>query len=515
MQPRARVAAVLCILCAWSFLHGDVTLPAVIGDHMVVQRDMHVPIWGKAEPGEDVTVTVGAAAATAKAGADGTWIVRLAPMPAGGPIEIGVKGKNEIVLRDVLVGDVWVCSGQSNMQWTVGGSANAAEEIAKAVHPGIRLFSVPRVVAVEPLDDVKASWALLSPETVRDFSAVGYFFGRDLYAAMGVPVGLIHSSWGGTPAESWTTRATLEAYPEYRPLLEYWNKRVAEYPEAVQRHEKAVAAWEEAAAKAKAENKEAPPKPGPPGNPQGDAWYPGGLWNGMLAPLAPFAIQGAIWYQGESNADRAYQYRLLFPAMIRDWRQMWGQGDFSFFFVQLANFRAVNDKPVESDWAELREAQLMTLALPKTGMAVAIDIGEAGDIHPRNKQDVGRRLALAAQAVAHGKDIVYSGPLYQHMKVEGGAIRLFFTHTGSGLLCKGDALKGFAIAGADRSFQWADARIDGATVVVSAQGIANPVAVRYAWSINPVCNLFNKEGLPASPFRTDNWPGVTAGKQSR
>lgn len=515
MHQRARGVAVVCILCAWSSLYADVTLPAVIGDRMVLQRDMHVPIWGRAEPGEDVTVAAGAASAAAKAGADGRWMVRLAPMPAGGPIDITVKGKNEIVLRDVLVGDVWVCSGQSNMQWTVGASANAAEEVAKAVHAGIRLFSVPRVVALEPLADVKAAWAVLSPETVRDFSAVGYFFGRDLHAALGVPVGLIHTSWGGTPAESWTTRATLDAYPEYRPLLEHWNKRVAEYPEAVQRHENAAAAWEEAAAKAKAEGKDAPARPRPPGNPHADPWYPGGLWNGMIAPLVPFAIQGAIWYQGESNADRAYQYRQLFPAMIRDWRQMWGQGDFSFFFVQLANFRAVNDAPVESDWAELREAQLMTLALPKTGMAVAIDIGEAGDIHPRNKQDVGRRLALAAQAVAHGKDVVYSGPIFDYMKVEGGAIRLFFAHTGGGLACKGEALKGFAIAGADRKFQWADARIDGATVVVSAQGVADPVAVRYAWSINPVCNLYNEEGLPASPFRTDSWPGVTAAKQSR
>ncbi len=510
---RRRVFVVVVSLCAVLGVFADVKLPAVIGDHMVIQQGMHVPIWGKADPGEDVTVTAGNDKATAKAGADGKWLVRLTPMSAGGPIDITVKGKNEIVLRDVLIGEVWVCSGQSNMQWTVRGSANSAEEIAKADYPRIRLFYVPRVVALEPREDTNAAWTACNPQTVPEFSAVAYFFGREIHNAMNVPVGLIHSSWGGTPAESWTTRATLEAYPELRPIVEKWTKTLADYPEAVKRHEQALAAWEEAAAKAKGEGKEAPKKPNGPGDPKTNPWFPGSLWNGMLAPIVPFGIQGAIWYQGESNAGRAYQYRSLFPAMIRDWRQMWGQGDFSFFFVQLANFTAVADKPGPSDWAELREAQTMTLSLPKTGMAVIIDIGEANDIHPKNKQDVGLRLALAAQKVAFGKDVVFSGPMFDYMKVEGDKVRLFFTQTGGGLVCKGDALKGFAMAGADRNFVWADARIDGATVVVSAQGVAGPVAVRYAWANNPVCNLYNKEGLPASPFRTDSWPGVTAANQ--
>ncbi len=504
------VLSYLLVPCA----HGDVSLPSILSDHMVLQRGATVPVWGTADPEESVTVTLGAQKATATAGPDGRWKVRLQPVKGPGPVELTVAGKNAITIRDVLIGTVWVCSGQSNMQWAVGQAKNAAAEIAQADYPRIRLFTVPRrVAAYEPQTDCQGSWVLCSPKTVGGFSAVGYFFGRDVHKKTDVPVGLIHTSWGGTPAEAWTSHETLAAYPALKPILTRWAERATNFPVAKAEYEKRLKQWTQQAEKAKAEKKKAPAKPRAPSSPDQHPHWPAGLYNGMIAPLIPFAIKGAIWYQGESNAGRAYQYRTLFPAMIRDWRQAWGQGDFTFLFVQLANFRAVEPEPGESDWAELREAQTMTLALPRTGMAVAIDIGEAGDIHPKNKQEVGRRLALAAHAIAYGHDIPYSGPMYHYMAVEGKQIRIYFTHTDGGLMCTGGELKGFAIAGRDRKFVWAQAKIEGDTVVVSNDTIQEPVAVRYAWAINPICNLYNKANLPASPFRTDSWPGVTAQRE--
>jgi sialate O-acetylesterase len=345
------------------------------------------------------------------------------------------------------------------------------------------------------------------------FSAVGYFFGRDLHKELGVPVGLINTSWGGTPAESWTTRPTLEEDPEFVPIVERWNQARENYPEQKKKHEEALAKWKEEVQKAKAEGKQPPRQPSPPLF-ERKQYEPASLYNGMIAPLIPYAIKGAIWYQGESNAGRAYQYRSLFSAMIRDWRREWGQGAFPFLFVQLANFMAREPEPADSAWAELREAQSVALRLPKAGQAVIIDIGEADNIHPKNKQDVGYRLALNALAIAYGRDIVYSGPTFKSMELEGDRIRLHFDHIGGGLEAKGGGpLKGFAIAGEDGKFVWADAAIEGDAVVVRSAQVAHPVAVRYAWANNPECNLYNKEGLPASPFRTDTWPGVTEGKR--
>ena len=490
----------------------DIKLPAIIGNDMVLQQGGKVPIWGWADPGEEVMV--GVSWQTMKwavtADKDGKWSFRMTAPKVGGPYEMTLTGKNTITIKNILVGEVWVCSGQSNMEFAVRQANNAQQEIADADYPNIRLFTVRRKVAEQPQSDCEGDWSECSPETVPGFSAVGYFFGRDLYKQLNVPIGLIHTSWGGTPAEAWTRRGVLESDPDFAPILKRYDDAVSRYPQARKEYEQKLAEWKQAVEKAKAEGTNPPRRPGAPFGP-GSPYEPAGLYNAMIAPLIPYGIQGAIWYQGESNAGRAYQYRKLFPDMIKNWRQDWGEGQFPFLFVQLANFMKTRPEPGDSAWAELREAQLMTLSLPNTGMAVIIDIGEADDIHPKNKQDVGKRLALWALAKTYGKDIVYSGPIYKSMKVDDGKIILSFDHVGGGLIAKGDEqLKGFAIAGADRKFVWADAKIEGDTVVVSSENVSEPVAVRYAWADNPVCNLYNKEDLPASPFRTDDWPGVTA-----
>jgi sialate O-acetylesterase len=496
----------------------ELSLPSLISNHMMLQQGAKVPIWGKADPGDRVTVQVANRKAKGTACEGGEWMVKLGRLKAGGPYEMTVSTEDEsITISDVLVGEVWVCSGQSNMQWSVSNSNNPEKEIAEAKYPDMRLFTVPRVVAGEPQESCEGEWVACTPETIPGFTAVGYFFGRELHQELDVPVGLIHTSWGGTPAEAWTSMPTLEADPTFKPILDRWEKILANYPQAKAAYDKKVQDWQKAAEKAKAEGKKVPGKPRPPFGP-GHPHRPSGLYNAMIAPLVPYAIQGAIWYQGESNAGRAYQYRDLFPTMITDWRESWDQrkglfkrqDKFPFLFVQLANFRARESEPVESDWAELREAQLMTLDLKNTGMAVIIDIGEADDIHPRNKQDVGKRLALAALAETYKERVAYSGPIYRSMRIRGDEVTLRFEHTDGGLVAKGGGeLKGFAVAGIDRTFVWADAKIDGKKVVVSSDQVPNPVAVRYGWANNPECNLYNGADLPASPFRTDAWPGVT------
>ena len=485
-------------LVAASTALADVKLPALISDGMVLQQGINLPLWGWADEGESVTVEFQGQRVTATA-KGGKWMVRLKPLKAGGPFTLTVSGKNKIELKNVLVGEVWICGGQSNMGWRLNQSDNAEAEIASAKYPMIRLFSVPRAELDAPVTDVKASWNECSPETAATFSAVGYYFGRDLHKARNVPIGLINNAVGGSPAESWTSAGVLNADAEYKQFA-------VEYPNRMEQYEKAMAKYQEDAEKAKAENKPAPRSPGRP-------WMPSGLYNGMLAPLAPYAIKGVIWYQGETNAPRAYQYRRLFPTMISNWRALWGQGDFPFLFVQLAAFGPNSQKLGESDWAELREAQLLTLsASPKTGMALAIDVGTYDDIHPRNKQPVGARLALAARAVAYGEKIVHSGPVYQSMKIEGDKAVLNFKHTGGGLEARSGELKGFIIAGDDKVWHEARAEIKGEHVIVSCPEVAKPLAVRYAWAKYPTCNLYNKEGLPATPFRTDDWPGVTQAK---
>ena len=506
-----RILVILSLMLTLSLGAGaDVKLPALISDNMVLQRGAETPIWGTADPAERVTVTMGDQRAVAVADENGKWMLRLKQWDAGGPYEITIAGKNSITLKNVMVGEVWICSGQSNMQWPLSHALNAEQEIADSDYPDIRLFSVKRTVADEPQTDVVGKWQECSPKTSGSFSAVGYFFGRELYREMGVPIGLIHSSWGGTPAESWTSHPTLESDPALKPILDRWAKRMEEYPQAKKEYDEKLAQWQKDAQKAKEAGKAAPKKPWPPVGPN-HPYKPSGLYNAMIAPLIPYAIEGAIWYQGESNAGRAYEYRKLFPAMIYDWRKAWGQGDFPFLFVQLANFTSIHALPAESAWAELREAQLMALMQPRTGMAVTIDIGETHSIHPKNKQEVGRRLALAAEAIAYGYDVDYSGPIYKSMTIKGSEVWLRFNHLDGGLVAKGgDTLKGFSIAGPDMKFVWAQAVIVGNKVVVWSDKVPHPIAVRYAWDNNPVCNLYNEAGLPASPFRTDPWPGVTA-----
>ncbi len=473
----------MMLLAPVGMARADVRLPKVFGDHMILQQKTEAPVWGWADADEEVTVTLGDAKATAKAGADGKWMTKLATPAAGGPFWLNVKGKNSITLVDVMVGEVWLASGQSNMEWSVRQSTNAAEEIKRCDYPAIRMIKVGRNPTDKPLDDFKAvdngstlsGWAVARPETVPSFSAVGYFFARKLNAELGVPVGIISTNWGGTIAEAWTSKETLDSDPEwYGPILERGKEFKA-------------------------------------GNPN----QPCVLYNSMIKPLVPLAIRGAIWYQGESNVGRAEQYVKLFPAMIGDWRKSFGQGDFQFLFVQLAPY-AYDKAKNTGQLPELWEAQLKTLAAsPNTGMCVTTDIATINDIHPPNKQDVGSRLALWALGTTYGKsDLVYSGPLYESMAVEDNKIRVKFKHTAGGLVAHGDKpLSHFTIAGEDQKFVPATATIDGETLVVSSPDVAKPVAVRFAWEDTAEPNLFNKAGLPASPFRTDSFPMVTAGKR--
>ncbi|HEY3444354.1 MAG TPA: sialate O-acetylesterase [Paludibaculum sp.] len=489
------IALISMALCA---LRAEVTLPSLFTDHMVIQRDMPVHVWGRGEPGERVTVRFGAAERAAVASERGAWSVYLPPVAAGGPFELVVRAANTVTLRDVLVGDVWVGSGQSNMEMAVASVKDAAAEIAGADQPRIRLFTVKRRASQYPRSETEAEgWAVSTPTTTEGFSAVLYFFARQIQASQNVPIGLIHSSWGGTPLEAWMSMRSLTSDASLMPALALWSQTMDEFEDWQWRWGGRLKQWEREVEEAKKAGKPAPGRPW--SNNQENSWMPGGLYNGMIAPLTPFPIRGVLWYQGESNAsrERAPLYAHMFETMIRDWRAAWGVGEFPFLFVQLANFKAGES----SRWPELREAQLQTLSVAKTGMAVAIDIGDAQDIHPKNKQEVGRRLALAARALGYGEQIEYSGPLYRTSAVEGGSLRVWFDHAAR-LEAAGGAVRGFEIAGADGKFVAAEARIDGGTVVVSAASVDAPRQVRYGWLDNPECTLRNGEGLPASPFRS-------------
>ena len=512
---RGLLSALFVTLLA-STLHAELTLPNLFTDHMVLQRDMPISIWGKADKGADVTVTLGDQKVTVAANDDGRWKAELKPLPAGGPHEVQIQsGDSEKVLSDVLVGEVWVCSGQSNMQWAVNSSNDADLEKLTAKLPNLRLITVPQVGTQEPQDNFNGKWEVCTPDTVGNFSAVGYFFGRQLQQTLDVPVGLIDNSWGGSSAEAWVNRDVLRESGKFDELLARWRKTESTYnhENAVAQYRKSLEAWKKKAAEAKAAGKRQPGgQPRAPRNPLTNQHRPANLYNGVLNPIIGYGIRGTIWYQGESNAGRAYQYRDLFPLMIENWRNEWGQGDFPFYWVQLADFQQEKSEPTDSAWAELREAQTMTLdRLPKTGQAVIIDLGEAEDIHPKNKQDVAKRLARLALANEYGYEIVSQSPRYKSMKVDGDAIVLEFDTFGSQLdYFDTRALKGFTIAGEDKKFVNANAQIVDAThVKVSSPEVKQPVAVRYAWSDNPVSNLQNAAGLPATPFRTDDWDGVT------
>ncbi|MEX2309959.1 MAG: sialate O-acetylesterase [Pirellulales bacterium] len=460
-------------------------MPAIFSDHAVLQRDMPVPVWGSAEPGEEVTVAIAGQTHNATADANGKWRVTLQPLSVGEPLKLIVEGKNRLERNDILVGEVWLCSGQSNMEWPVERSANADLEIPAAHHPRIRLVRVKGPGSQTPVEDFEGGWQVCSPGTVPGFSAVGYFFGRELQQHLDVPIGLIDNSWGGSACDAWIRRDRLEGNPLYEAQLANWDKLAAEY-----------------------EKTKDPAKRDPLfGNQR-----PANLYHARLGPVLGYAIRGAIWYQGESNAGRAYQYREMFPLMIQSWREDWDQGDFPFYWVQLADFMAEKLQPGDSAWAELREAQTMTQdRLPHTGQAVIIDIGEGADIHPRNKQEVAKRLARWALARDYGRNFVCQSPRYESIEVKDGAVIVKFKDVAGGLRAVDAAeVQGFAVAGDDRKWVWADAKIVAPDqVAVSSKEVAAPVAVRYAWADNPVCNLYNQTGLPITPFRTDDWPGVT------
>ena len=631
----------LLLVCSTAEIKATITLPKIFTNNMVLQRDKEIKIWGWAAKGEAVTISFKGQSVKSRADKQGSWIITLKSMNYGGPYEMTIRGgKDVIYLKNILIGDVWICSGQSNMEWIIKNTNNAKKEIAESSYPQIRLFTVQKAMALSPQNDIESNgWQECNPQTVGDFSAVAYFFGRKLNKDLNIPVGLINSSWGGTYVQAWISWDSMSKKPEFQHVnFKDLEKSMAErkikqqqFQQALKNDKGIPEKWYDPSANVTGWKKIQLPKlwEGTEiGNADGIVWFkkefdlpeipegkkillslgpiddidetwvngkfigttnvwnvdrlysidpgilkkgkntivikvndtggggglygkeeqlyleteenktplagewfyktsavttdfgiidagpnsfPSQLYNAMIAPIIQYAIKGGIWYQGEANTWEAYNYRSLFPEMINDWRSKWGY-EFPFFWVQLANYMKPVSTPSPSDWAELREAQSMTLRLPLTGQAVIIDIGEADDIHPRNKHDVGYRLALAAEKIAYKKDIVYSGPAFQSMKKEGNKIILGFTNIGNGLIAKDKYgyLKSFAIAGADQKFIWAKAWIEGDNVVVFNENIPDPVAVRYAWADNPDdANLYNKEGLPASPFRTDNWKGVT------
>jgi len=522
------LAAVVPLLCLLALpASAAVRLPKILGENMVLQRGIAVPVWGWAEPGEKVTVAFAGQSKIATADAEGKWMVRLDPLQASTePRTLSIKGSignRQSTIGNILVGDVWICSGQSNMEWSLHGSRNGKEEANAAKHPLIRLFNVRgHIKTPAPQSDAPGQWQVCSPDTVGGFSAVGFFFGRRLLAETGVPMGLIGSNWGGTAIEPWVPPEGFANVAELSAVSEHLRRTDPRTPEGkagYTKHLEAMQAWIETA-RENVDSGKHPPMPPKAPSPLGKHREATGIYNGMIHPLAPFGLKGAIWYQGESNGGEGITYYHKMKALIAGWRTVWDQGDFPFYFVQLANFQQPNDNPAGGDgWARLREAQCKTLEVPQTGMAVIIDIGEARDIHPRNKQDVGSRLAQWALHQAYDKkDLVPSGPLFREQKIEDGKIRILFDHVGNGLMVgektgleptkelPDGKLKRFAVAGEDKKWHWADATIDGDTIVVSCEAVPKPVAVRYAYSMNPEgANLYNKEGLPASPFRTDAW----------
>lgn len=522
MKHKSLFALSALVLLFPSLARADVRLPAIISENAVLQQDMKVPIWGWADPNEKVRVTAapiqalvgtGKISLSAKTTADkrGRWRVDLGPFPAGISLVLNVRGKNRIQVQNILVGEVWLCSGQSNMAMTVARCDNFDKEKAEANYPAIRMFRVTNNPQAKPQDDVKGRWIICSPKTVGGFSATAYFFGRDLYKKLKHPIGLINSSVGGTAIESWTSMKVQKNRQDLQPIFERWAMMVKNYDAeaAKARYQKQLAVWKKRAAKARAAKKKVPRRPRPPIDPRTNRNRPAQLYNGMIAGLIPYAIRGAIWYQGEHNArneESAELYTVQLPLLAKDWRTRWGQGDFPFYWVQLPNFRKRVAAPVQagSGWAMMRESMLESLkTIPNSGMAITIDAGDATDIHPKNKQAYGNRLAHLALANVYHKDVAASGPIYSGSRIDKGKIIISFNHTDGGLKAKGGELRGFAIRSKDGDWQPAQAKIEGNHVIVWNPNIPNPAAVRYAWADNPETSLYNAAGLPASPFRTD------------
>ncbi|MGH9528512.1 MAG: sialate O-acetylesterase [Terriglobales bacterium] len=655
MKP-LRIAIAASVL-AWSVCWADPVLPALFSDHMVLQRGSEIHIWGKADPSEKIAVSIAGRSGTATTDATGRWSVQLPGLPAGGPFTLTIQGNKKVELKDVMIGEVWVASGQSNMTFALSSADGAENEVPKANYSQIRFFTVPKRISLTPQESTqRAGWQICTPDTAKNFSAVAYFFARDLYRSLGVPIGVIQSAWPGTTIEEWLDPDIVPADPELAPILEKWTElsptqrqlsaepvsfdleyddfellsassstngrllanfddgtsntslggsfsyswadapdsifellspgrgdqgfaarvegrldgaqgstltasytldhspvdlsshsgirfwvrgngsfrfrslqpTITDYDDYANQVLKATADWKPVTVLFRDLRQEGWGVSLPftqaslsgfsIENLTSAGYLPMpvfGLYEGMITPLLPYEIRGTIWYQGESNALKAQQYRKLLPALIAGWRKGWKNQDMEFLIVQLPNHGATPEQPSESAWAELREAQLLTMKnTPHTGLAVTIDVGDPNNVHPHRKLEVGQRLALWALGTTYGKPVVYSGPIYDSMKIEGAQARIHFTHIGSGLEARGGgALQGFSIAGADRRFHWADARIEGDTVSVSSPEVVAPSAVRYAWADSPQCNLFNKNGLPASPFRTDDWPGITGPSQ--
>jgi sialate O-acetylesterase len=512
----SRSFAPLFLVFLAAAIRADVVLAPLFADHAVLQRDKPLPIWGRADAGESVTVTFHGHAASATTAGDGRWIAYLDALPASAePADLVVTGKNKITVHDVLVGEVWLCSGQSNMEFVVGNPpgttfrvANADEEVAAANYPLIRHFKVKLAESDAPTDAMDGSWAVCSPGTVSQFTAAGYFFARDVYEKLHVPIGLINSTWGGTPIEAWMSPLALGGNPAFAVVHERWQKILANYPQNKAAYDAALPQWEKDFTAAKAAGKESEfkilnPQPRPPPGP-GHQSTPTGLFNGMINPLLPCALRGVLWYQGETNAPHAAEYHALLAAMITAWRAHFGQGDLPFYFVQLPNY-SYRKNPNGTEWAVLREGQAQTLTLPQTAMAVAIDLGEHDSIHPRNKQEIGRRLALIAETRLYGIPGDDSGPIFASVTREGSALRVHFTHAGNGLVAHDNPVQSLELAGADKIFHPAQGHIESDTLLVSSPDVKDPVAIRYAWSNDPTANFFSGAGLPVAPFRSDAW----------
>ncbi|MDR3708110.1 MAG: sialate O-acetylesterase [Capsulimonadaceae bacterium] len=546
---RILCVAVLLATFGVQSAYAAITPGPLFTDNAVLQQELPIPVWGTADANEPITVSMNGQTVTTTADAAGAWSVNLTPMPAGGPYTLTITGTpaDTITLKNILVGEVWICSGQSNMQYPLSGFKVAPEltiyakvAIPTSADPMLHFAIVSNTIGITPRRTVGGAWQEAKPETVGNLTAVGYFFGRDLRKALGVPVGLIHVNWGGTSAEAWTSKEALQAVPELRHLVDeeaaypdQYPKLLADYNTKLDAYNTAKAKYQADADAAKAAGTPFTAKaPTPPRRPPTYEHWPNGaahLFNGMIAPLIPYGIRGAIWYQGENNGGRGYEYKTLFPTMIADWRARWGEGDFPFYFVQLAPFMGINKAPVApgaNTWADLREAQRLTLtALPNTGMAVITDLGASSDVHPRRKEPVGDRLALIARAQVYGENVEYSGPVLDSVKITDSKVEIQFTHA-AGLksidvhdadddgpvVATADKLVGFEVAGSDGNYFAADATIDGNSVVVSSASVSAPVAVRYGWANYPVANLANAAGLPASPFKFDNFPWASGPK---
>jgi sialate O-acetylesterase len=482
----------------------EVKLNGIFADHMVLQREEADPVWGTADPGEQVTVAFRDQKVSTAADEHGTWRCNLENLALGDPGTLTVRGKNTVAVNDVLVGDVWLCSGQSNMGFELNAAEKAATEIAAANHPQIRMFRMKLVTSPKPETATQpSSWQVCSPETAPHFSAVAYFFARDVQEAIHVPIGIVNSSWGGTGINAWTSTEGLESDPICAAALSDWDKQMAAYPGTYAAYEAKLADWQKRADAAKAAGtlftirKPAPP-PGP-----GDRNTPAGLFNGMIHPIMHFAYKGIVWYQGEQDASKYARYRSWFPVMIKQWRHDFGQGDLPFLYVQLPNDNS--EGAYSTSWAFMRGVQAEALSLPNTGMAVTIDVGEDANVHPKKKQPVGQRLAWIAEAKVYGMKVPYEGPIFKSATIDGDAMVVHFERGAEGLRMKGDKLNEFTVAGADKQFRPAQAVIDGQTIRVTSPDVPHPVAVRYAWRNGSSANLYNKDGLPAGPFRSDRW----------